>query len=650
MTSRFLGFRRLAAVALLSVAPAALAQVLTRYALGGNNQPQQLVNAPDASLFCADFNGSVARIAMNGDVTRISVGNVRAIVAGADGNMWAAETGAIYRITPALVNTLGVPFGWTGNNISLANGPDGNVWALLESDVAQNPGVTYHPELASITPSGTVTKYPLPQEKYTDLVRGPDGELWCSHELPDGSHALTTISTSGDLTDVPVNTVTSLAGKIVAPDGTFWAFGPGIVQVATDGTVLQSYPLSATQLAIGADGNVWYVSGGVVGKIVPADGSAWTFADVPAAGTWTGYGYIHTGIARGSDDQMWVAERYFSGVPPPATLAREVAPTATPVSNGQFPTIIAFGTSVAMTLDSKPKNLCNFDGDYTSDLFWRNSVTGDDAIWYFRGYAGQNTPIRSVPNPDWTIAGSGDFNGDGHADLLWRDSQTGYTAVWLEAGGGFTNVPGPMVSLDWTPRVVGDVDGDGKADVVWRSTTTGDDAIWLMNGGTHTNMALPAVADTEWSIRGAADLDGDGIADLFWKRSTGETAVWYMDAALSHSNVPMSAVGPGWEPVALGKTLVIWRNSDNLAMAYWLMGGDRTLQFNINMYIPPNRAKDASWSVAAAADFTGTGKLDLLWRRTSGETVMWNMNDGYVYGEIPLATVSDSTWQIVTPR
>jgi hypothetical protein len=649
MTSPFLQLRQLAIAGLLVVAPAAFAQDLTRYALGGNNQPQLLVNAPDGSLFCADVNGSIARIAMNGDVTRISVGNVRSIVAGADGNMWAAETGAIYRTTPALVNTLGVPFGWTGTNISLAKGPDGNVWALLENDTTHNSVTTYQPQLASVTPSGTVTKYPLPPERYTDLVTGPDGELWCSHDLPDGSHALTTISTNGDLTDVPVNAVGSLAGKIVAPDSTFWAFGTGIVQVATDGAVLQSYPYSATQLALGPDGSIWFVYGGSVGKIVPGNGTVWTFADVPSSGSYPGYGYTHTGIARGADDEMWVAERYFGGVPPPGALARKVAPTATPVSNGQFPTVITFDTSVVMTQLAKPNSICNFDGDYTSDLLWRNSVTGDNAIWYFRAGAGQNTPIRAVPNADWAIAGSGDFDGDGHADLLWRDSQTGYTAVWLEAGGDFTNAPGPMVSLDWTPRVVGDVDGDGKADVVWRNRVTGDNAIWLMDGGVHTNSTLPPVPDTEWSIRGAADLDADGVADLFWKRSTGETAIWYMDAALGHANVPMPTVGPGWEPVAVGKQLVLWRNSETLDVAYWQLAADRTIQYNVVMYVPANRFKDASWSVTAAGAFTG-GTLNLLWRRSSGETVMWNMNGGYVYGEIPLTTVSDPHWQVVTPR
>jgi hypothetical protein len=660
----------LVVAALLSAAPAVSAQDLTRYALGGNNQTKQLVNAPDGSLFAIDewassnnsspSTGYVLRIATDGSVTRLAITHPTTVTAGPDGNMWVAEPDRVHRITPALVETLLVPLcGSTCYIRSLAAGPDGNVWALMENDHYDSAlhMYTYHPELAAITLSGTVTNYPLPAERYTNLITGPDGELWCSHEFPDGSHAVTTISTSGQLTDVPVSVGVTLSGKIASPDGTIWGLEAGytsaIVQVATDGTVLASYPLSSTnevRLAIGPDGNLWYVSDANVGKIVPADDAIWTFTDTPASGCSPGYAYIHTGIAAGSDGKMWVVEQFFCGVPPPATLGRNVAATAAPVSNGQYPTVITFDTSVAMTQRAKPNSICNFDGDYTSDLFWRNSVTGDNAIWYLRGVGGQNTPIHPVPNVDWTIAGSGDFDGDGHADLLWRDTQTGYTAVWLEAGGDFTNVPGPMVSLDWTPRVVGDVDGDGKADVVWRSTATGDNAIWLMNGGAHTNMPLPSVPDTEWSIRGAADLDGDGVADLFWKRSTGETSVWYMDAALSHSNVSMSTVGPGWEPVAVGKALVFWRNSATLQLAYWQMASNRTIQGNYGESVSPSFVKDASWSVAATGDFFGFGHLDLVWRRNSGEMVVWHLSQGYFIQEYRLATVSDPDWRIVTPR
>jgi len=645
----------------LSLAPAVLGQGVTRYAFGGNNQSQKLVPAPDGSLFTADFNGAVARIAPNGDVTRVTVGVIRRIVAGSDGNMWAAETGAIYRISPDLSQVFGVNLEWSGTNITVALGPDGNVWALKEDDQTSGSNKTYHPELASITPSGTVTKYPLAQERYRDLVVGPDGKLWCSHDLPGGGFALTTISTGGEPTDVPVNINEFVAAKIAGPDGNFWCFANGILKIAPDGTVLEEYPIPyrtgiatppGPQMTFGPDGNLWFVNTDYIAKLVIADGTRWTYTDPSAGGSYARPEHVPSGIAVGSDGMMWVVERYYQGMIGFASAevmsTGAIGPNATPAPNTAAPAILTFDTSLPMTqiLLSKAGIVCNIDGDYSSDVVWRNSVTGDNAIWYFKGGAGQNTSIRSVPNVAWKIAGSGDFDGDGHADLFWRNSETGYTAVWLERGGDFTNVPGPLVSLDWSPRGVADVDGDGKADVVWRNGGTGENAIWLMDGGDHTNVPLPAVTDTEWSIRAVSDFDRDGFADFLWKRSSGETAIWYMDATLAHTNVPMPTVGPGWEPVGSVHEYVFWRNSDLFYMTSWDIANRSTL-YNQGMYVP-NRMKDPAWKVVATGDFGG--QTNAIWRGPDGTNVLWPMPFQSYYQEIPLATVSDTTWEIAAPR
>ena len=38
-----------------------------------------------------------------------------------------------------------------------------------------------------------------------------------------------------------------------------------------------------------------------------------------------------------------------------------------------------------------------------------------------------------MPAP-WTIAQTGDFNGDGKSDILWRNTTTGETAIWFMNG------------------------------------------------------------------------------------------------------------------------------------------------------------------------------------------------------------------------
>ena len=57
-----------------------------------------------------------------------------------------------------------------------------------------------------------------------------------------------------------------------------------------------------------------------------------------------------------------------------------------------------------------------------------------------------------------------DFNGDGKADILWRNSTTGDVAIWLMdrtsfAGGSDIGT----IDLKWQIVGVGDFDGDGKA-------------------------------------------------------------------------------------------------------------------------------------------------------------------------------------------
>src|SRR6267142_1594246 len=78
----------------------------------------------------------------------------------------------------------------------------------------------------------------------------------------------------------------------------------------------------------------------------------------------------------------------------------------------------------------------DFDGDGTSDILWRNSSTGENYVYFMDG--GVILPsegyIRTVADPTWVVAGVGDFDGDGRSDILWRNTVTGDNYVYFMNG------------------------------------------------------------------------------------------------------------------------------------------------------------------------------------------------------------------------
>ena len=231
----------------------------------------------------------------------------------------------------------------------------------------------------------------------------------------------------------------------------------------------------------------------------------------------------------------------------------------------------------------------DMNGDGKTDIVWRNTNTGDVAVWLGNGV---NPPtmtdvIGNAPLATWSIAGIGDMDGDGKADLVWRNTATGDVAVWLGNG---VNPPTTMDVIGnaplatWSIADIGDTDGDGKADLVWRNTATGDVAVWLGNGvnpPTTTDVIGNAPLAT-WSIADIGDMDGDGKADLVWRNTaTGDVAVWLGNGV----NPPTTTGVIGGAPLAIwsiagigdtdgdGKADLVWRNTATGDVAVWLGNG-----------------------------------------------------------------------------
>ena len=330
----------------------------------------------------------------------------------------------------------------------------------------------------------------------------------------------------------------------------------------------------------------------------------------------TSFAQIATPAATSFIDTGLVASTSYSY----RVLAFDAAGNLSAYSNAVSVTTPAVSGTLATRFDF------NFDGK--SDILWRESATGLNAIWQMDGttLAG-SALIPSVSAPGWTIAGQGDFNGDGRADILWRNTVTGDNAIWLM--NGFTLASGaliPSVPITWSIAGVGDFDGDGKADILWRDSS-GQNAIWLMNGTTLASSSLITGVPTSWAISGVGDFDGDGKADILWRDgSTESNAIWLMNGTALAASALIASVPATWSIAGVGdydgdgKTDILWRNTESGDNAIWLMNGTALASSALIVSVP------TAWSIVGVGDYDGDGKADILWRDSTGQNAIWLMN------------------------
>ena len=167
------------------------------------------------------------------------------MISGPDGDLWVGvtptySTAAIDRIgTNGSVTSFPVPgnAGVKLSIVSLATGPDGNVWFdanTYPTNVLGNSQVI----IGNVTPAGVVTEIaaipvqPGPTGSATEIVSGPGGDLWFGYNNNDiviyGQDFVGRMTTAGAVTLIPVSSL-SIHG-----------------------------PLYVSSLAAGADGNLWF--------------------------------------------------------------------------------------------------------------------------------------------------------------------------------------------------------------------------------------------------------------------------------------------------------------------------------------------------------------------------------------------------------
>lgn len=290
-------------------------------------------------------------------------------------------------------------------------------------------------------------------------------------------------------------------------------------------------------------------------------------------------------------------------------------------------------------------NGTDIDGDGKADLVWRNTSTGDVAIWLMKGEQIVSSDFPARVPLEWQIAGIGDVTADGQADVIWRHNTNGEVAVWEMKGLAIRSVKFPgSISINWAIQGVGDVNGDGNADLIWRNSSSGVVVVWVTNGATIGLGSVPL----EWQIAGIGDVTGDGKTDVIWRNSnSGVVAVWLMNGSKIISVGFPGSTSLDWDIQAVrdmdgnGQADILWRNSDSGVVAVWLMNGATIGTSGFMGWM------SMDWAITQVEDVGGDGKADVIWRNsTSGQVLVWEVNGTLLARSGVIATSVSLKWII----
>lgn len=246
-------------------------------AIPTNGYFERITSGPDGNMWFSEGNNPyVGRVTMSMQMTQMPVKSLSPIeaydaipiAAGPDGNIWIADSYRLFKMTPAGAVTAYNPSGLSWPT-SIVTGPDGALWMGEGGYIGR------------LTTSGSYTAYQIPAATFGSMQSNsvflPDNKLYFIYftNAVHAAAALQSITTSGTISVVPVNSGTLQGPLSAGPDGKLWGVGQvsGTVPYSGIGRLdpatgdLSVYPYDnaisygIAASAWGADGNLWLAAG-----------------------------------------------------------------------------------------------------------------------------------------------------------------------------------------------------------------------------------------------------------------------------------------------------------------------------------------------------------------------------------------------------
>lgn len=237
---------------------------IKEFPIPGNSIPWDITLGHDGKLWFADRGtGNVGSITTSGilKLYRAPVGG--GITAGPQRSVWFIGGNGIGRITPAGKITY---FALPDPAFEITHGSDGNLWFTTTS----SPSI-----IGSMTPSGVVTEYSVPNGIAISIASGPDGNLWALINNGSNPGAIERVTTTGSMTEFPLpGDLNGSYNRIVPGPGNTLAYTRNsgtptdaqyVGQISTAGKIVEhKYPTNDPfdsylgGVALGDDGNLWF--------------------------------------------------------------------------------------------------------------------------------------------------------------------------------------------------------------------------------------------------------------------------------------------------------------------------------------------------------------------------------------------------------